>query len=226
MKNSNILLCALIGTLIMPVMAQQEKPKPQIKRVPLQVAPGGQQVRPGIIRRPQLDLTEDQQKQLQEIRQAYSESVRELFQNKDLTLEDRRDQAKDLRDDLNLQIEAVYTPEQKAKLAKYKDEQAKRLEELRKNRPAVRPRIQLDEKQQKAMLKLRQEHAKKMQAAFGRRPPLWIAFFASKYCKSVRSAPSMHRLTVSWCIWETASSQILYCRFLKMVAPGRGNWAE
>ena len=126
---------------------------------------GGLQVRPGIIRRPQLDLTEDQQKQLQEIRQAYSESVRELFQNKDLTLEDRRDQAKDLRDDLNLQIEAVYTPEQKAKLAKYKDEQAKRLEEMRKNRPAVRPRIQLDEKQQKAMLKLRQEHAKKMQAA-------------------------------------------------------------
>ena len=165
MKNSNILLWALIGTLAMPVLAQQEKPKPQIKRVPLQVAPGGLQVRPGIIRRPQLDLTEDQQKQLQEIRQAYSESVRELFQNKDLTLEDRRDQAKDLRDDLNLQIEAVYTPEQKAKLAKYKDEQAKRLEELRKNRPAVRPRIQLDEKQQKAMLKLRQEHAKKMQAA-------------------------------------------------------------
>ena len=50
-------------------------------------------------------------------------------------------------------------------MAKYKDEQAKRLEELRKTRPAVRPRIQLDEKQQKAMFKLRQEHAKKMQAA-------------------------------------------------------------
>lgn len=160
MKNTTLIL-ALAGVTALSATAQ-DKPKPQA--LLLQAAPGV--ARPAVFRGPQLDLTEAQQKKLQEIQQDYSKKIRALYQNKELTREDRSDQAKDLREDLQKSTEAVYTKEQKAKLAKFKEEQAKRLEELRKNRPAVgaRPRIQLDEKQQAALKKLRQDQAKKFQA--------------------------------------------------------------
>lgn len=160
MKNTTLIL-ALAGVTALTATAQ-DKPKPQA--LLLQAAPGV--ARPAIFRGPQLDLTEEQQKKLQQIRQDYSKKIRALYQNKELTREDRADQAKDLREDLQKSTEGVYTKEQKAKLAKFKEEQAKRLEELRKNRPAngIRPRIQLDEKQQAALKKLRQDQAKKFQA--------------------------------------------------------------
>ena len=40
-----------------------------------------------------------------------------------------------------------------------------------------------------------------------------------KNCKSGRCAPSMHRLTVSWCILAVASSQIPYCTDFPSTAP-------
>jgi len=114
----------------------QDNPKP--KRLQLQVVPrpvgGALLARPIALPRLQLELTEEQKNKISEIRKEQSLATRKLNQNKDLDLQDRRDQISDLRAEYQQKIDAVYTAEQKAKLAKFKAEQAKRREQIQKLR--------------------------------------------------------------------------------------------
>lgn len=114
----------------------QDNPKP--KRLQLQIVPrpagGALLARPIALPRLQLDLTEEQKNKMSAIRKEQSQAIRKINQNKDLDLQDRRDQIGDLRAEYQQKIDAVYTAEQKAKLAKFKAEQAKRREQIQKLR--------------------------------------------------------------------------------------------
>lgn len=181
MKHTTLTLalaCAIASTAV-----AQEDPKPQIKRLKLQLqaapAVGGAGIaRPAVIRAPKLDLTDEQKEKLAKLRKAQGEASRKLFQNKDLTPQDRRDQFADLRKEFQAKQDKIYTPEQLATLKKFREAQAKRLAELRKNRP-VRPAVggigafglrglELTKEQQEKLKKLnaeRQEQFKKLREA-------------------------------------------------------------
>jgi hypothetical protein len=138
MKQTQIITAlALAGVTALSATAQ-DNPKPNIKRLNLQVAPlaaGEGLVRPAIFPRgAQIKLTEEQQKMMAKIRKAQNEVNREISQNKDLTPQDKRDQMADLRADFQLQIEGIYTEEQKAGIAKAKKAQAERMEQMKKLR--------------------------------------------------------------------------------------------
>lgn len=139
MKQTQILtVLALTGAFALSVTAQ-DQPKPQLKplQFQLQVVPGvagGALGRPAFQRVPQLDLTEEQKTKIAKLRKAQNEARRKLFQNKDLTPQDKRDQSADLRAEYQKKIEALYTKEQKAQLAKAKKAQAERQEQMKKLR--------------------------------------------------------------------------------------------
>ena len=136
----------------------QDDPKP--KRLQLQVAPrpagGALMARPIALPRLQLDLTEEQKNKMSEIRKEQSQATREINQNKELGLQDRRDQISDLRAEYQQKIDTVYTAEQKDKLAKFKAEQARRREQIQKLR------IVLSDKQRAQLQKF---SAKRQQAS-------------------------------------------------------------
>ena len=135
MKHNTFILTAL-GCVIALTAIAQDQPKVKPQRLQLQVAPAGGALlaRPAIPRGVQLDLTEEQQAKITELRKAHSTATRELYQNKELSAQDRRDQIRDLSDNLQENMKAIYTPEQKAKLAKAQEEQAKRREQIQKLR--------------------------------------------------------------------------------------------
>lgn len=124
---------ALAGLVALPAAAQdQPKPKPQPGKLQLQVRPaviGGAFA----LRGPKLNLTDDQKKSLADIRKERGQTFRELYQDKNLTREERLKESKKLREAFQEQTDAVYTKEQRAQLAKFRAEQKKRIEELRKN---------------------------------------------------------------------------------------------
>ena len=132
MKISSIIpALGLAGATAFSAAAQGD-PKPQ--RLQLQIVPraagGALLARPIALPRLQLDLTEEQKNKISEIRKEQSQSTREINQNKELALQDRRDQISDLRAEYQRKIDAVYTAEQKAKLAKYTEERTKRREQM------------------------------------------------------------------------------------------------
>ena len=136
MKITSIIpTLGLAGVTAFSAMAQDD-PKP--KRLQLQIAPrpagGALLARPIALPRLQLDLTEEQKNKMSVIRKEQSQATREINQNKGLGLQDRRDQISDLRAEYQQKIDAVYTAEQKDKLAKFKAEQAKRREQMQKLR--------------------------------------------------------------------------------------------
>ncbi len=137
MKQTQIITAlALAGVTALSANAQ-DNPKP--KRLLLQAAPfaagGGALIRPAIFPRgAQIKLTEEQQEKMTEIRKAQSEAYRAIFQNKDLTPQDKRDQMADLRADFQKQIDGIYTKEQKAEIEKAKKAQAERNEQMKKLR--------------------------------------------------------------------------------------------
>ncbi len=138
MKQTQIITAlALTGVTALSATAQ-DNPKPNIKRLQLQVAPfaaGGGLIRPAIfLRGAQIKLTEEQQKMMAKIRKAQNEANREISQNKDLTPQDKRDQMNDLREGFQQQIEDIYTAEQKAEIAKAKKAQTERMEQMKKLR--------------------------------------------------------------------------------------------
>ena len=136
MKHKSLILSALGGVLAISTSAQ-DKPKVIPQRLQLQVRPAGGAllVRPGILPGGvQLDLTEQQQQQIATLRKDYSNTRRELTQNRELSTQDRRDQMRDLSNDLQEGIKAIYTPEQKAKLDEAQKQAAKRREEMQKLR--------------------------------------------------------------------------------------------
>jgi len=136
MKITSIIpTLGLAGVTAFSAMAQDD-PKP--KHLQLQIAPrpagGALLARPIALPRLQLDLTEEQKNKMSVIRKEQSQATREINQNKELGLQDRRDQISDLRAEYQQKIDAVYTAEQKDKLAKFKAEQAKRREQIQKLR--------------------------------------------------------------------------------------------
>ena len=136
MKHKSLILSALAGVLAISTSAQ-DKPKVIPQRLQLQVRPAGGALlaRPAILPRGvQLDLTEAQQQQIATLRKDYSNARRELTQNRELSAQDRRDQMRDLSNDLQEGIKAIYTPEQKAKLDEAQKQAAKRREEMQKLR--------------------------------------------------------------------------------------------
>ena len=136
MKHKSLILSALAGVLAISAGAQ-DKPKVKPQRLQLQVRPAGGALlaRPAILQRGvQLELTEAQQQQIAALRKDYSDARRELTQNRDLSAQDRRDQMRDLSNDLQEGIKAIYTPEQKAKLDEAQKQAAKRREEMQKLR--------------------------------------------------------------------------------------------
>ncbi len=158
MKITSIIpTLGLAGVTAFSAIAQDD-PKP--KRLQLQVVPrpagGALLARPIALPRLQLDLTEEQKNKMSEIRKEQSQATREINQNKDLGLQDRRDQISDLRAEYQQKIDAVYTAEQKDKLAKFKAEQAKRREQMQKLR------IVLSDKQRAQLQKF---SAKRQQAS-------------------------------------------------------------
>jgi len=120
MKHNQTLTVLALASVTAFSAAAQDQPKPKALR--LQVAPGGQLARPAVIqgRAWGIKLTEEQQKKMTEIRKAQSEAYRAIYQNKDLTPQDKRDQMADLRADFQKQMEGIYTKEQKAEIAKAK----------------------------------------------------------------------------------------------------------
>ena len=158
MKISSIIpVLGLAGVTVFSAAAQDD-PKPQ--RLQLQIVPraagGALLARPIALPRLQLDLTEEQKNKISEIRKKQSQATREITQNKELGLQDRRDQISDLRAEYQKKIDAVYTAEQKAKLKKYTEERTKRLEQMQKLR------IVLSDEQK---AKLKKFSAKRQQAS-------------------------------------------------------------
>lgn len=136
MTHKSLILSTLAGVLAISTGAQ-DKPKVKPQRLQLQVRPAGGALlaRPAILPRGvQLDLTEAQQQQIATLRKDHSAAMRELTQNRELSAQDRRDQMRDLSNDLQEGIKAIYTPEQKAKLDEAQKQAAKRREEMQKLR--------------------------------------------------------------------------------------------
>ncbi len=136
MKYKSLILSALAGVLAISTNAQ-DKPKVKPQRLQLQVRPGGGALlaRPAVLQRGvQLNLTEAQQQQIAALRKDHSAAIREIIQNRELDPQDRRDQMRDLSTDLQEGIKAVYTPDQRAQLAKAEQDTAKRREEMQKLR--------------------------------------------------------------------------------------------
>ena len=136
MKITSIIpTLGLAGVTAFSAMAQDD-PKPQ--RLQLQIVPraagGALLARPIALPQFQLDLTEEQKKKISEIRKEQSQANREINQNRELALQDRRDQITDLRAEYQQKIDDVYTAEQKAKLAKFNEERTKRREQMQKLR--------------------------------------------------------------------------------------------
>ena len=158
MKISSIIPALGLAGVTAFSAAAQNDPKPQ--RLQLQIVPraaGGALLgRPIALPRLQLDLTDEQKQKISEIRKEQSQATRKINQNKDLGLQDRRDQISDLRAEYQQKIDAVYTAGQKAKLAKFKAEQAKRREQMQKLR------IVLSDEQK---AKLKKFSAKRQQAS-------------------------------------------------------------
>ncbi len=158
MKISSIIPTLGLAGLTVFSAAAQDDPKPQ--RLQLQIVPraagGALLARPIALPRLQLDLTEEQKNKISEIRKEQSQSTREINQNKGLALQDRRDQITDLRGEYQRKIDAVYTAEQKAKLAKYTEDRTKRMEQMQKLR------IVLSDEQK---AKLKKFSAKRQQAS-------------------------------------------------------------
>ena len=141
MKQTRIITALTLAGVTALSATAQDNPKPNIKRLQLQVAPfaaGGGLIRPAIFPRgAQIKLTEEQQKMMAKIRKAQNEANREISQNKDLSPQDKRDQMNDLREGFQQQIEDIYTAEQKAEIAKAKKAQAERMEQMKKLRIEV-----------------------------------------------------------------------------------------
>jgi len=136
MKHTSLILSTIAGLLAISTGAQ-DKPKVKPQRLQLQIRPAGGALlaRPAILPRGvQLNLTEAQQQQIAALRKDHSAAIREIIQNRELDPQDRRDQMRDLSTDLQEGIKAVYTPEQKAQLAKAEQDAAQRREEMQKLR--------------------------------------------------------------------------------------------
>ena len=158
MKSSSIIPALGLAWVTVFSAAALDDPKPQ--RLKLQIAPrpaGGALLGlPMALPRLQLDLTEEQKQKISEIRKEQAQANREINQNRELALQDRRDQISDLRAEYQRKIDAVYTAEQKAKLAKHKEERTKRMEQMQKLR------IVLSDEQK---AKLKKFSAKRQQAS-------------------------------------------------------------
>ena len=143
MKQTQIITALALASVTTLSATAQDNPKPNIKRLQLQVAPfaaGGGLIRPAIFPHgAQIKLTEEQQKMMAKIRKAQNEANREISQNKDLTPQDKRDQMNDLREGFKQQIEDIYTAEQKAEIAKAKKAQGERMEQMKKLRIVRQP---------------------------------------------------------------------------------------
>jgi len=153
----NTLILALTGALTLNATAQDGPKKPQRLQLQVQPAAGGAFLaRPAIAPRGvQLDLTDEQKEKIAAIRKAQGEATRKLFQNKDLTPQDKRDQYADVRAEFQKKIEAVYTPEQKAKLADAKKAAEQRREQM------MKLRVVLTDEQKAALQKI---NAKRQEA--------------------------------------------------------------
>lgn len=68
----------------------------------------------------ELGLTAEQQAQLKSIRQQEQDAMKALKDNTSLSAEEKRAQARTIRENARTQAEAVFTPEQKAKLAEHR----------------------------------------------------------------------------------------------------------
>lgn len=74
------------------------------------------------------DMTEDQKKQMQEIRKNYHKQITELKNNKSLSAEELKIKSAALQKEQHEKMQSLLTPEQKAKMADWKKEGAKGME--------------------------------------------------------------------------------------------------
>lgn len=93
----------------------------------------------------QLDLTEEQQTQIEAIRADKKEQKRAIFQNEELSREDKKQAIRDLRQQSKTAISAVLTEEQRQELAQLRQErQSKR---MNKRLEKMTKQLSLDEAQ-------------------------------------------------------------------------------
>ncbi len=130
------LIPIILAALTAAPVAAQDQPKAQVQRLQLQAAPaaGGRIWAGAGAYSAQLDLTDEQKKKIAELRKAHSAKTRELFSNKELSQQDKRDQYRDLTEGLNESIQALYTKKQKAKLAELEAASAQFREQAQKLR--------------------------------------------------------------------------------------------
>jgi prepilin-type N-terminal cleavage/methylation domain-containing protein len=89
---------------------------PKVEEFSIEVQ-AGRPTHPVLLGGVQLELSEAQQQQIATLRKDHNSALHKLYQNEELSVQDRRDQMRDLSQLFQEGIEAVYTPEQKAKLA-------------------------------------------------------------------------------------------------------------
>ena len=89
---------------------------PKVEEFSIEVQ-AGRPTNPVLLGGVQLELSEAQQQQIATLRKDHNSALHKLYQNEELSVQDRRDQMRDLSQLFQEGIEAVYTPEQKAKLA-------------------------------------------------------------------------------------------------------------
>ena len=73
-----------------------------------------------------LKLTDEQQKKLQAVRQEQGPKMREIWQNNDLTPEQKREKMKPLQEAMNAKVKEILTPEQFEKWQKLQQNVAPR----------------------------------------------------------------------------------------------------
>ena len=81
-----------------------------------------------------LNLTDAQKGQLKTEKETFLKQMEELRKNDNITVKDWRNRMQQLRDDHKSKIQGIFTPEQKAKMEKFKSEMIARQETMVKAR--------------------------------------------------------------------------------------------
>ena len=81
-----------------------------------------------------LNLTDAQKGQLKTEKENFRKQIEELRKNDNITVKDWRNRMQQLRDDHKSKIQGIFTPEQKAKMEKFKSEMKARQETMVKAR--------------------------------------------------------------------------------------------
>ncbi len=130
MKPFNWIAAIALGTLVAsatPAIAQDAAGKPAT--TPPAGGPGGAPGARGERMQKVMDdlnLTDEQKQKLQTIRQEQGPKMREIWQNNDLTPEQKREKMKPLQEAMNTKVKEILTPEQFEKWQKIQQNVAPR----------------------------------------------------------------------------------------------------